>query len=71
MAGIMRKTSISGGRISRSGLDTGGERGQGLMEKQTKKGEETSSQIGISRRTTHSKQILYVYIMQDNTAQHI
>ena len=52
-------------------LDAGGERGQGAMEKQTKQGEETSSQIGISRRITHSKQILYVYIMQDNTAQHI
>jgi hypothetical protein len=51
-------------------LDTGGERGQGAMGKQTKKGEETSSQIGISRRITHSKQILYVHIMQDNITKH-
>ena len=47
-------------------LDTGGKGGRGAMGKQTEKGEENSSQIGISRRITPSKQILYVYIMQDN-----
>jgi len=66
MVRIMGKTWISGERVSGERLDNGGERGQEAMEKQTKQGEERSSQIGMSRRITHSTQILYVYIMQDN-----
>jgi hypothetical protein len=63
MASIMEKTGHQAGESHGKDWTSCGERGQGAMEKQTKKGEE-NSQIGILRRITPSKQILYVYIMQ-------